>query len=169
MIRRGEAGKKWREAKTEQKISPYIEPQAQGTCTKRIKKVSLWVLRSFDTSFIILNNHRLLTSYSLKFPYLVKKWWHRLPYEIRAEWIKTILQGGVSLPEKGWFPCAPLLLTAFLDTPSSTLPKHHRNVFPTDKHPEPPCHLSSSFTKMSIVQEARMLLILSSHYQPFSS
>lgn len=58
------------------------------------------------------------------------------------------------MPEKGWFPCAPLLLTAFLDTPSSTLPKHHRNAFPTDKHPEPPCHLSSSFTKMSIVQEA---------------
>lgn len=72
MISRGEASKKWSEAKTEQKISPYTEPQAQGTCTKRIQKVSLWGLWSFDASFITLNNHRLLTSYSLKFPYLVK-------------------------------------------------------------------------------------------------
>lgn len=47
MIRRGEAGKKWREAKTEQKINPSAEPQAQGTCTKRIKKVSLWGLAEF--------------------------------------------------------------------------------------------------------------------------
>lgn len=84
-----------------------------------------------------------------------EKWWHHLPYEIRAEWIKTILQGGVSLPDKGWFPRAPLLLWQHPWThPAPPSPSIIGMCFQQISTQNLLATFLLPFTKMSIIQEA---------------